>query len=211
MVVKPQKKRLLSWKADILVIHAGFLPIISVCDRERKMDLNVTLSTNLPDHDSHCLSVLDSRQAKATAAVPYLWSVQRSAKFNGFQGRKRITITDSLRGDLHPSRFCAFNGTNCKRNERKMFNIPRKKSLLRVPNWTIPKPRTSVVIVAMPVSLSVLARHIIQNASDLGFYSSAGKKLIKCFSLSPFGTFVDIILFDKRCCMCIKITPAYYF
>lgn len=74
------------WKADILLIHARFSPRISVCDWERKMKLNVTLSKNLPNHDSHCFNVLYSIAHLAgwdvggvlllfshSNTTPYLW------------------------------------------------------------------------------------------------------------------------------------------
>ena len=69
-----------SWKADILVIHAGFSLSISGCDGKRKIDLNVTLSESLPDHDSHCLGVLYPRSYRAGGLLHLFSHKSGSAK-----------------------------------------------------------------------------------------------------------------------------------
>lgn len=63
--------------ADILVIHARFSASISLCDRERIMELNVTLSRNLPQHDNHCLSVLYSIGYLTGRASSFIGSLRR--------------------------------------------------------------------------------------------------------------------------------------
>lgn len=85
-----------SWKADILAIHAGFSLSISVRDWKRKTDLNVTLSKNLPDHDSHCLGVLYPRAYKAGGLL-YLFSHKGGSAKGGSHRLHSLSII------YHPS------------------------------------------------------------------------------------------------------------
>lgn len=94
-----------SWKADILLIHAGFSLAFSVCDWERKMDLNVTHSKNLPDHDSHCLGAL----------YPTAYKIEGSFSHSRLQ-KARVTAPDQTNGKLIERVYNGF-ANNRKKNE----------------------------------------------------------------------------------------------